>query len=286
MIRRWPNKDEARELRDIGRSFVESADSLREQLTIAQRRFSKLSPQNDLSPRVREASEIFFPYFLRSMAAATKLLSIEEHFAAGAVARKALEIMYALRIIARRGDSGVQLVEVVGTRNVAGVHRKTIETVRKLKSNEHHGLDLNAAREHARASLRKIKKVVPNGDTSRVEARDLAEWAELLSFHDRVYAQLNVCAHFDAVEALDLASERSGGPLIQASVARRYSNVARACAEIMSWALNTAESFGDAAAGPVLRALSDAIRSADQRESAHLLRFAALMPQFVTAAGE
>lgn len=286
MIRRWPNTDEARELREIARLFVASADSLREQLNGALKRFAKISPQIDLSPRVREAAEIFFPYFLRSMAAATKLLSIEEYFAAGAVARKALEIMYALRIIARKGDDGVRLVEIVGTRNVAGVHRKAIESIRKSKNSEYHGVDLNAAAEHAREHLRKIKKVVPNGDTSRIEARDLADWAELLSFHDRVYANLNVSAHFDAVEALELASEKSGGPLIQASVARRYLDVARACAEIMAWVLGTGEGFGDAAASPVLKALSDAIRSADQEVSASLLRFAALMPQFVSASGD
>lgn len=259
MIRRWPNTDEARELREIARSFVASADSLREQLNASLKRFAKVSPQTDLSPRVREAAEIFFPYFLRSMAAATKLLSIEEYFAAGAVARKALEIMYALRIIARKGDDGVQLVEIVGTRNVAGVHRKAIESIRKSKNSEYHGVDLNAAAQHAREHLRKIKKVVPNGDMSRVEARDLADWAELLSFHDRVYANLNVSAHFDAVEALELASEKSGGPLIQASVARRYLDVARACAEIMAWVLGTGEGFGDAAASPVLKTLSERV---------------------------
>lgn len=286
MIRRWPNTDEARELREITRLFVVSADSLREQLNTALKRFAKVSPQTELSPRVREAAEVFFPYFLRSMAAATKLLSIEEYFAAGAVARKALEIMYALRIIARKGDDGVQLVEIAGTRNVAGVHRKAMESVRKSKNSEYRGVDLNAVGELAREQLRKIKKVVPNGDTSRVEARDLADWAGLLSFHDRVYANLNVSAHFDAVEALELASEKSGGPLIQASVARRYFDVARACAEIMAWALGTSEDFGDAAASPVLKALSDAIRSAEKEVSASFLRFATLMPRFVSASGD
>lgn len=286
MIRRWPNTDEARELREITRSFVATADNLREQLCAALKRFGKVSPQTWLSPRVREAAEIFFPYFLRSMASATKLLSIEEYFVAGAVARKALEIMYALRIVSRKGDDGVQLVEIVGTRNVAGVHRNAIESVRKSRISEYRGVDLDAAAEHAREQLRKIKKVVPNGGTSRVEARDLADWAGLLSFHDRVYANLNVSAHFDAVEALELASEKSGGPLIQASVARRYFDVARACAEIMAWALGTCEGFGDAAASPVLKALSDAIRYADQEVSASLLRFAALIPQFVSASGD
>lgn len=286
MIRRWPNIEEARELREIAESFVASADSLREQLNAALKRFAKVSPGTDLSPRVREATEIFFPYFLRSMTAATKLLSVEEYFAAGAVARKALEIMYVLRIIARKGDDGVQLLEIGGTRNIAGVHRKAIDAVRKSKNSECHGVDLDAAAEHAREHLRKIKKVVPNGDTSRVEAKNLANWAELLSFHVRVYAHLNVSAHFDAVEALELASEKSGGPLMQASVARRYLHVARACAEIMAWALGTGEGFGDAAASPVLKVLSDAIRSADQEVSASLLRFAALMPQFVSASGD
>jgi hypothetical protein len=286
MIRKWPNIDEARELHEITLSFVASADSLREQLNAALKRFTKVSPQTDLSPRVREAAEIFFPYFLRSMAAAAKLLSIEEYFAAGAVARKALEIMYALRIIARKGDEGVQLVEIVGTRNVAGVQRKTIESVRKLKNSEYRGVDLDAAAKHAHEHLRKIKKVVPNGDTFRVEVRNLAVWAELPSFHDQVYADLNVSSHFDAVEALELASEKSGGPLIQASIARRYLIVARACAEIMAWALGTGEGFGDATANPVLKALSDGIRSADQEVSASHLRFATLMPKFLSTSGD
>jgi hypothetical protein len=286
MIRRWPNTDEARELREITQSFVASADSLRERLNAALKCFGKVSPQTGLSPRVREAAEVFFPYFLRSMASAAKLLSIEEYFVAGAVARKALEIMYALRIVSRKGDDGVQLVEIVGTRNVAGVHRKAIESVRKSKNSEYRGVDLDAAAEHAREQLHKIKKVVPNGYMSRVEARDLADWAGLLSFHDRVYADLNVSAHFDAVEALELASEKSGGPLIQASVARRYFDVARACAEIMAWALGTGEGFGDAAASPVLKSLSNAIRFADQQASASILRFAALMHQFVSESGD
>lgn len=286
MIQTWPTTDEARELREIARSFVTSADSLREQLKAALKRFGKVCPQTELSPRVREAAEVFFPYFLRSIASATKLLSIEEYFVAGAVARKALEIMYALRIVARKGDDGVQLVEIVGTRNLASVHQKAIESVRKSKSSEYREVDLDAAAEHAREQLRKIKKLVPNGDTSRVEAKDLADWAGLLSFHDRVYANLNVSAHFDAVEALELASEKSGGPLIQASVARRYFDVARACAEIMAWALGTCEGFGDAAANPVLKTLSNAIRSADQEVSASLSRFASLMPKFVSVSGE
>ncbi len=285
MIRRWPNPDEARELREITHTFAASADSLREQLNGALKRFKMISTQAELSPRVREAAEIFFPYFLRSMTAATKLLSIEEYFVAGAVARKALEIMYVLRIVARRGDEGVELVEIVGTRNMAGVHRKAIESVRKSKNSEYRLVDLDAAEEHAREQLRKIKKVVPNGDTSRVEARSLADWAGLLSFHDHVYAHLNVSAHFDAVEALELASEKNGGPLIQASVARRYFDVVRACTEITAWALGTGEGFGDASASPVLEALSSAIRFSDQQVNASILRFVALMRQFVSESG-
>jgi hypothetical protein len=212
--------------------------------------------------------KIFFPYFLRSMASASKLLSIEEYFAAGAVARKALEIMYVLRIIALNGDHGVQLVEVAGTRIVAGLHQRPIHAVRKVKDGEPQKVELDAAAEHAREQLRKIKKVVPNGDTSRVEAKDLADWAGLVAFHNNVYADLNVSAHFDSVEALELASEKSGGPLIQASVARRYFNASRACAEILAWALGTGESFGDTASRPIVRVLSDAIRAADQQTDA------------------
>jgi|GEM_PF-6844085 len=281
MIRRWPSTDEARELHEITKALVASADGLRAQLGEALQRFTNLSPGTELSSRTRESAEIFFPYFLRSMASAAKLLTIQEYFAAGAVARKAMEIMYALRIIARKGDDGVQLLEIAGTRIVAGVHRRTIESVRKQKINEYRGVDLHAAAEFARKQLQKIKKVVPNGHTSRPEAKDFADWAGLNSFHSRIYTDLNVCAHFDAVEALDLASEKSGGPLVRASVGRRYFNVARACTEIMALALGAAEGFGDTASKPVLRILSYAIESADQQTSASFLRLAALMPLFV-----
>lgn len=286
MIKRWPSAEETKALREITQTLVASAAFLRTQLNVALKSFTKVSLKTELSLRVRESAEIFFPYFLRSMASASKLLSVEEYFAAGAVARKALEIMYALRIVARKGDDGVRLLEIAGTRNSAGLHRRAIESVRKMKNSEYHTVELDAAAEHAREQLRKIKKVVPNGDTSRVEARDLADWAELLPFHDSVYADLNVSAHFDAVEALELASEKSGGPLIRASVARRYFNVARACSEIMAWALDTGEGFGDATSGPVLKTLSSSIRSADQQTSASLLRFAVLMKQFTTAPDE
>jgi hypothetical protein len=170
------------------------------------------SPQEGgLTATTAEAARVVVPIYVQTMASALHLLSNGDHGSAGALARKALECVYALATVAKRGDEGVRLLQVAATRQHARGFEMLIPNMDQL--------GFAVSKERVIDRVRQMKSAVPNQDTSRVEMEKLAAWAGLEEMHKTTYELLNSYAHFDVVHALEQAS--LGRQMLPAIVRRR-----------------------------------------------------------------
>ena len=163
------------------------------------------------------------------MRSTTSVLASGDYGSAGALARKALECVYALALIAKRGREGLSLIEMAATRRYAGGLQENIPRLEEL---ENYGI--HADREAILERLRKSKGAIPNGDTSPIDVKKVAAWADLSHVHANTYENLNSYAHFDLVHANEAASV---GPMADAMRSRRLVEVALSCQEIAIEAL-------------------------------------------------
>lgn len=132
-----------------------------------------------------------------SLRAACRLLPADYHSAA-ALARKALELTYALVVVARKGAEGIELLKQWIRRHHAAGLQEMMPALRHVEAEVDRGL--------IAGEIRNLREKIPNGETSLIEVAQLASWAELDSDHKMIYGSLNRYVHFD----LPLAFQQYG----------------------------------------------------------------------------
>jgi hypothetical protein len=132
----------------------------------------------------------------RTLESAIAVFDLGDHDSAAALTRKALEFAYVLVILRRKGRAGVELLNTWGAKNMAS----GLQAMMTAQRGEFHALD----RDKVLEAIREYRRIIPNGDVSRVPEKMLADWAGLEKMHDDFYSMLNSHAHFDLYEALSL----------------------------------------------------------------------------------
>lgn len=276
-IKRFPTPEESEELILLANMMKGVMTKTIEDVRASLDAVSHFLDAKGLRADTAEAALVIVPFFLQTLRTAVTVLESGDYGSAGALARKALECMYVLVTIAKRGKAGLDLIEQAGTRQIAGIHQKALRTLPEMKK---FGLeDAAPEKEDLIEKIRKVKKIVPNGDISRVEIKTVAEWAGLSTMHKRKYANLNAYAHFDSFHALEAAPVQTGGAFIYARVAQRTLGVALDCSEILLRALEGMRELGFEPANKALQSLTSAWTDANTKTAKLMIRHMQMMKE-------
>lgn len=135
----------------------------------------------------RSALLVQFGMIVRS---AVTLFRIPDFYSAGMLTRKAMETMYCLVVVQKKGSEGLRLISLLGKRKfVSGMQ----DMMGKLNE-----LDFAVDRSSIAKQVKATRESLPNQDSSILGAEKLADWAGYSDLYEKSYGVLNNYAHFNA----------------------------------------------------------------------------------------